>query len=116
VTPSPNVVLQNGDIGGLSGAPRWCSLVWKGFTRPAAWRCHLSLFHSPEMHKNLIARIPTVTGRDLREWFSRLENGPAFLRCTERAHWLADEHGLTHGYASAIVHEYEVQRSIRLNF
>jgi Domain of unknown function (DUF4287) len=116
VTTSPNAVLQNGDIGGLSGAPQWCSLVWKGFTRPAAWRCHLSLFHSPEMHKNLIARIPSVTGRDLREWFRSLENGPAFLRCTERAHWLADEHGLSHGYASAIVHEYEVQRSIRLNF
>jgi Domain of unknown function (DUF4287) len=74
----------------------------------------LSLTHSPEMHKNLIARIPSVTGRDLREWFSRLESGPAFLRCTERAHWLADEHGLTHGYASAIVHEYEVQRRSRL--
>ena len=116
MTASPNAVLQKGDIGGLSGAPLWCSLIWKGFTRPAAWRCHLSLFHSPEMHKNLIARIPTVTGRDLREWFRSLENGPAFLRCTERAHWLADEHGLTHGYASAIVHEYEIQRSIRLNF
>jgi hypothetical protein len=37
------------------------------------------------------------------------------LRCEERAVWLADEHGLTHGYASAIVHEYEVRRRIRLN-
>jgi uncharacterized protein DUF4287 len=73
----------------------------------------LSLTHSPEMHKNLVARIPAVTGRDLREWFSRIDSGPAFLRCAERATWLADEHGLTHGYASAIVHEYEVQR--RLN-
>ena len=44
-----------------------------------------------------------------------LESGPAFLRCEERAHWLADEHGLTHGYASAIVHEYEVRRRTRLN-
>jgi hypothetical protein len=70
--------------------------------------------HSPEMHKNLIARIPVVTGRDLREWFRRLESGPAFARCDERAYWLADEHGLTHGYASAIVHEYERQRRIRL--
>ena len=73
----------------------------------------MSLTHSPEMHKNLIARIPAVTGRDLREWFSRLDSGPAFLRFAERATWLADEHGLTHGYASAIVHEYEVRR--RLN-
>jgi Domain of unknown function (DUF4287) len=75
----------------------------------------LSLTHSPEMHKNLIARIPTVTGRDLREWFQRLESGPYFVRCDERAHWLADEHGLTRGYASAIVHEYELQRRSRLN-
>jgi hypothetical protein len=74
----------------------------------------LSLTHSPEMHKNLIARIPVVTGRDLREWFSSLESGPAFLRCAERAQWLAEEHGLTHGYASAIVHEYELQRASRL--
>jgi Domain of unknown function (DUF4287) len=75
----------------------------------------LSLTHSPEMHKNLIARIPSVTGQDLREWFSRLESGPAFLRRDERTHWLADEHGLTHGYASAIIHEYELQRRSRLN-
>jgi hypothetical protein len=73
----------------------------------------MSWTHSPELHKNLIARIPTVTGRDLREWFRRLESGPAFLRCEERAHWLSDEHGLTHGYAIAIVHEYEMQRRSR---
>ena len=71
--------------------------------------------HSPEMHKNLIARIPIVTGRDLREWFRRLESGPSFLRCHERAYWRADEHGLTHGYASAIVHEYALQRQSRLS-
>jgi len=75
----------------------------------------LSLSHSPEMHRNLIARIPSVTGLQLREWFSRLESGPAFLRCNERAHWLSDEHGLSHGYATAIVHEYEIQRRTRLN-
>ena len=75
----------------------------------------MSLTHSPEMHKNLIARIPRVTGSDLREWFRRLESGPSFMRIHERAHWLADEHGLTDGYAAAIVHEYEVQRRTRLN-
>jgi hypothetical protein len=75
----------------------------------------LSLNRSPELHKNLIARIPSVTGRDLLEWFRSLESGPAFLRCEERAHWLADEHGLSHGYASAIVHEYEMRRRSRLN-
>jgi len=56
-----------------------------------------------ETHKNLIARIPSVTGRELPEWFASLESGPAFLRCEERAHWLADEHG------------YEVRRRTRLN-
>ena len=75
----------------------------------------MSLTHSPELHKNLIARIPSVTGLQLREWFSRLESGPSFIRCAERATWLADEHGLSHGYASAIVHEYELQRRMRLN-
>jgi hypothetical protein len=52
--------------------------------------------------------------RDLREWFRSLESGPAFLRREERAHWLADEHGLSSGYATAIVHEYEIRRRIRL--
>jgi hypothetical protein len=75
----------------------------------------MSLSHSPELHKNLIARIPAVTGRDLLEWFRSLDSGPAFLRCEERANWLSDEHGLSHGYASAIVHEYEVRRRARLN-
>ena len=75
----------------------------------------MTLNHSPETHKNLIARIPSVTGRELPEWFASLESGPPFLRCEERAVWLADEHGLTHGYASAIVHEYELQRRSRLN-
>ncbi|MQA97018.1 MAG: DUF4287 domain-containing protein [Streptosporangiales bacterium] len=75
----------------------------------------MSLNHSPETHTKLIARIPRVTGRDLPEWFQSLDNGPAFLRCEERSHWLADEHGISHGYASAIVHEYELRRRARLN-
>jgi hypothetical protein len=75
----------------------------------------LSLIHSPNLHKSLIARIPVVTGRELAEWFHRLESGPAFLRCEERAHWLADDADISHGYAYAIVHEYELQRRLRLN-
>ena len=42
-----------------------------------------------------------------------LSLAPRSRAAQERAHWLADEHGLTHGYASAIVHEYEVQRRLR---
>ena len=61
----------------------------------------MSLSHSPSLHSSLIARIPVVTGRDLAEWFHRLESGPAFLRREERAHWLADEAGISCGYAYA---------------
>ena len=75
----------------------------------------MSLSHSPDLHKSLIARIPFVTGCDLPEWFRHLDSGPAFLRCEERANWLADEHGICDGYATAIVHEYEVQRRRRLS-
>ncbi|HEX2746345.1 MAG TPA: DUF4287 domain-containing protein [Streptosporangiaceae bacterium] len=78
-------------------------------------RCQLSLIHSPNLHSSLIARIPVVTGRELAEWFHRLESGPAFLRCDERAHWLADDAGISNGYAHAIVHEYEMRRRLRLN-
>lgn len=74
----------------------------------------MSLNLSPETHKNLIARIPVVTGRQLPEWFESIDEGPAFLRCEERVNWLADEHQLSHGYASAIVHEYERRRATRL--
>ncbi|HEY3684273.1 MAG TPA: DUF4287 domain-containing protein [Streptosporangiaceae bacterium] len=74
----------------------------------------MSLNLSPETHKNLIARIPVVTGRQLPEWFESIDEGPAFLRCEERVNWLADEHALSHGYASAIVHEYERRRATRL--
>ena len=56
-----------------------------------------------------------VTGRTLAEWFHRLESGPAFLRREEQAHWLADDAGISCGYAYAIVHEYEMRRRLRLN-
>jgi Domain of unknown function (DUF4287) len=75
----------------------------------------LSLIHSPNLHSSLIARIPAATGSSLAEWFHRLESGPAFLRREERAHWLADEAGISGGYAYAIVHEYEMRRRLRLN-
>ena len=75
----------------------------------------MSLTHSPSVHTSLIARIPVNTGRSLAEWFHRLESGPAFLRREERAHWLADDAGISCGYAYAIVHEYEMRRRTRLN-
>jgi len=75
----------------------------------------MSLMHSPDMHKSLIARIPSQTGRELAEWFGHLESGPAILRRDERANWLADEHGICDRYAAAIVAEYDVRRKLRLS-
>jgi hypothetical protein len=74
----------------------------------------MSLNHSPETQTKLIARVATITGRELPEWFQAIDNGPAFLRCEERANWLADEHGLSHGYAAAIVREHERHRRHRM--
>jgi hypothetical protein len=37
------------------------------------------------------------------------------MRRDERIHWLADDAGISCGYAHAIVHEYEVRRRLRLN-
>jgi hypothetical protein len=74
----------------------------------------MSLMHSPDTHKSLIARIPSVTGRPLSEWFAHLESGPGIFRREERATWLADEHGICDRYAVAIVREYEIQRHLRL--
>lgn len=70
----------------------------------------MSLHHSEETHKSLLARIPEVTGRQLRQWFDCLENGPSLLRFEERVNWLRDEHSLPHGYATAIVHEHDRRR------
>jgi hypothetical protein len=73
----------------------------------------MSLNHSPETHQNLLERIPSATGRDLGEWFSAIDEGPSFLRLDEQANWLRDEHGLTHGYASALAHEHHRRRCTR---
>jgi hypothetical protein len=74
----------------------------------------MSLTHTPDTHKSLIARIPFVTGRELSYWFTEVESGPAFLRRDERANWLADEHCICDRYATAIVYEYEIRRRHRL--
>ncbi|GLZ10054.1 hypothetical protein Acsp04_02890 [Actinomadura sp. NBRC 104425] len=73
----------------------------------------MSLNHSPETHSKLLARIPAVTGRDLPEWFTAIENGPSFLRCEERCNWLVEEHGISYGYAAALVREHERTRRAR---
>ncbi len=69
--------------------------------------------HSPETHRNLIARIPGATGRELPEWFKALDDGPSFLRTEDRVRWLRSEHGLAFSHASAIVHEQILQKAQR---
>lgn len=71
----------------------------------------MSLNHSTETQRNLVSRVPHVTGKALPEWFECIDNGPAFLRLEERVSWLANEHGLTRGYASAIVQEHACRRA-----
>jgi len=66
---------------------------------------------SDETHRNLVERVPQVTGRGLSEWFHEIENGPSFSRFDERVNWLRDEHELPAGYANAIVREHEKRRS-----
>lgn len=69
--------------------------------------------HSEETHAQLLSRIPDATGRDLPQWLQALEEGPGLLRFEERVNWLRAEHALSHGYASAIVHEHDKRRSQR---
>lgn len=69
--------------------------------------------HSEETHEQLLSRIPDATGRELPHWMQALEEGPGLLRFEERVNWLRDEHALSHGYATAIVHEYDKRRSQR---
>lgn len=90
-------------------------LAWQASTESPAQPRSGGLTHSPALHQSLMARIPVVTGRDLNHWFTTLESGPAYLRLEERAYWLADECGISHGYASAIVHEYEIRRRVGLS-
>jgi hypothetical protein len=73
----------------------------------------MSLHHSEATHQQLIERVPVATGRELPEWFQCLDNGPGLLRFDERVNWLRDEHGLSHGHATAIVHEFDKRRGAR---
>ena len=73
----------------------------------------VSLHHSEDTHRQLVERIPSVTGKSLKEWFSTLEQGPSLLRFDEKVNWLRDQFSVAHGHATAIVHEYDKQRAAR---
>jgi hypothetical protein len=71
----------------------------------------VSLMYSMETHQNLLSRIPAVTGRPLGDWLKAVDEGPSLLRCEEKIQWLRREYGLSHGYAKALVHEYDLRRA-----
>jgi Domain of unknown function (DUF4287) len=73
----------------------------------------MSLHHSEETHQLLVSRVPEATGRPLREWFGQLDDCPGFLRFDDRVQWLRDEFGISHGHATAIVHEHDLQKAHR---
>jgi hypothetical protein len=73
----------------------------------------MTLHHSEETHRQLVERIPGSTGRELSEWFRILEDGPAFSRFEDKVNWLRDEYDLSHGQATAIVHEFDMVRAAR---
>lgn len=73
----------------------------------------MTLHHSEDTHRQLVARIPTATGKSLSQWFTLLKDGPSLSRFDERVTWLRDEYDLSHGQATAVVHEYDKVRAAR---
>jgi hypothetical protein len=71
------------------------------------------MHHSEETHQQLLERLPGATGKDIKTWFTALEDGPALSRFDDKVNWLRDEYSLAHGHATAIVHEYDKQRAAR---
>lgn len=68
---------------------------------------------SEETHRNLLARIPRCTGREIADWLKAVEEGPSLIRFEEKVSWLRGEHGLAYGHAKAIIHEYDLRRAAR---
>ncbi|WAX79662.1 DUF4287 domain-containing protein [Streptomyces sp. KMM 9044] len=69
---------------------------------------------SEETHRNLLARIPHCTGREVSDWLRTVEEeGPSLFRFEEKVSWLRHEYDLAYGHAKAIVHEYDLRRAAR---
>jgi hypothetical protein len=86
-------------------------LRWPNQTT-AAEEVHMTLHHSEETHHQLVAKVPGATGRDLKEWFGVIENGPA-LSFDDKVNWLRDEYDISHGHATAIVHAIDLAKAAR---
>ena len=69
--------------------------------------------HSEQTHQQLVERLPSATGRDVKDWMRALEDGSAFSPFEDKVNGLRDEHGLSHGFATAIVHEADLARAHR---
>ena len=52
-------------------------------------------------------------GKEMTEWYAVVEEGPGLSRFDERVNWLRSEYDLSHGQATAIVHEYDKVRAAR---
>ncbi|MFC8505864.1 DUF4287 domain-containing protein [Streptomyces sp. NPDC057411] len=68
---------------------------------------------SEETHRNLLARIPHCTGREISDWLKTVEEGPSLLRFEDKVSWLRGAHDLAYGHAKAIIHEYDLRRAAR---
>ncbi|MFI8966219.1 DUF4287 domain-containing protein [Streptomyces sp. NPDC053493] len=68
---------------------------------------------SEETHRNLLARIPHCTGREISDWLKTVEEGPSLIRFEEKVSWLRGAHDLAYGHAKAIIHEYDLRRAAR---
>ena len=86
-------------------------LRWANQTTPAE-EVPMTLHHSEETHQQLVAKVPAATGREFKEWFTVLENGPS-LSFDDKVNWLRDEFDISHGHSTAIVHEYYLAKAAR---
>ncbi|MFJ3903379.1 DUF4287 domain-containing protein [Streptomyces sp. NPDC090025] len=68
---------------------------------------------SEETHRNLLARIPGCTGREVSDWLRAVDEGPSLIRFDEKVSWLRGAHGLAYGHAKAIIHEHDLRRAAR---
>ncbi|MGW7431925.1 DUF4287 domain-containing protein [Streptomyces sp. NPDC054861] len=73
----------------------------------------MSHVFSEETYRNLLARIPHCTGREVSDWLRAVEEGPSLVRFEEKVSWLRGEHDLAYSHAKAIIHEYDLRRAAR---
>ncbi|WP_406727207.1 DUF4287 domain-containing protein [Streptomyces sp. GD-15H] len=73
----------------------------------------MSRVFSEETHRDLLARIPHCTGREVSDWLRTVEEGPSLFRFEEKVSRLRHAYDLAYGHAKAIVHEYDLRRAAR---